>query len=248
MRIPGNSDTLAQLRQLTALNVDQDELDSLAEELKQARGLGDAVPNIKVRTVRRKLRTLKTGAEPGPSGWRNTALIAMGARPGGSEVLTRWCRMYAAGSLDAREAALLSSVCLVPLDKGGGKVRPIALGEVLAKLAQATLLDTIEKDLRRTLEPHQLSVRTPGGAEQLARTLRAWTARPGKRVLMQLDLKKRLRSDVPEQHPPGSHPPVPRPGATTCATVAARGYAGMDANRRRVGKFHEPPRRMAGQP
>ena len=65
--------------------------------------------------------------------------------------------MYARGSLRTEEAALLSSVCLVPLDKGGGKIRPIALGEVLAKLAQATLLDTIEKDMRRTLEPHSQS-------------------------------------------------------------------------------------------
>ena len=87
----------------------------------------------------------------------------MGERPGGAEVLTRWCRVYAAGELDVAEATLLSTVCLIPLDKGEGKIRPVALGEVPAKLAQAALLDTIEKSLRRTLEPHQLSVRTHMG-------------------------------------------------------------------------------------
>ena len=90
------------------------------------------------------------------------------------EVLTRFCRAYAAGSLTTHETALWSSVCLVPLDKGGGKIRPIALGEALPKLAQATLIDTIAPQLRSTLEPRQLSVRVPGGAETLARALRAW--------------------------------------------------------------------------
>ena len=96
--------------------------------------------------------------------------------------------MYAMGTIEPRDAALWSSVCLVPLDKGGGKVRPIALGEALPKLAQAVLLDTMEKQLRASFEPHQLSVRTPGGAEILARTLRSWMALPDDRNILQIDL------------------------------------------------------------
>ena len=147
------------------------------------------VPTIRVRTVRRKLRTVKRGAEPGPSGWRNSLLVAIGERPTGAQELTRWCRQYSLGAIPARDAHLWSSVQLVPLDKGGSKVRPIALGEALPKLAQACLLDTIEPHLRSTFEPHQLSVRTAGGAEILVRTLRAWMAKPGKNVLLQIDLK-----------------------------------------------------------
>ena len=93
------------------------------------------------------------------------------------------------GALHPWDASLWSSVCLVPLDKGGGKIRPIALGEALPKLAQAALLDTLEAQLRQAFEPQQLSVRSPGGAEVLARTLRAWTAQPEGRLLLQLDLK-----------------------------------------------------------
>ena len=119
-------------------------------------------------------------------------LVLVGERPQGCEALTRWCRQYAAGALQQWDAQMWASVCLVPLDKGGGKIRPIALGEALPKLAQATLLDSIEKHLRSSFEPHQLSVRTPAGAEVLARTLRAWTCRPDGRFILQIDLKTRL--------------------------------------------------------
>ena len=188
-RIPGTAETTGQLEALTALPVDDQERAALREQLEAAYACVSEVPPIKVRTLRRKLRTIKRGAEPGPSGWRNATLVLVGERPQGCEVLTRWCRQYARGAMYPWDAKLWASVCLVPLDKGEGKIRPIALGEVLPKLAQATLLDTLEKQLRQSFEPRQLSVRSPGGAEVLARTLRAWTARPDGRVLLQLDLK-----------------------------------------------------------
>ena len=97
----------------------------------------------------------------------------------------------------------------------------------MAKLARATLLDTIEKDLRLTLEPHQFAVRTPGGAEQLARTLRAWTAAAGSRVLVQLDLKN-ARPHVSKHHIARRRTALPRLGATNGPTVAARSDLGVD--------------------
>lgn len=188
-RVPGTASTAEQLKDLTALPVDAEERAATAEEVRRARACTAQVPNIRVRTVRRKLRVIKRAAEPGPSGWRNGMLQLIGDRPTGCEALTRFCRAYSRGALTAEESTLWSSVCLVPLDKGGGKVRPIALGEALPKLAQATLLDTLGDRLRRTFEPQQLSVRVPGGAETLARALRAWTRGSVGRILLQLDLK-----------------------------------------------------------
>ena len=188
-KVPGTAATAEQLRDLTALPVDDAEREATAEQVRLAKACEAAVPNIRVRTVRRKLRVLKRAAEPGPSGWRSGMLQLVGGRPTGCEALTRFCRAYAKGSLSADESVLWSSVCLVPLDKGGGKVRPIALGEALPKLAQATLLDTIGDKLRRVFEPRQLSVRVPGGAETLARALRAWTRGDAGRALLQVDLK-----------------------------------------------------------
>ena len=188
-RVPTDENTLRQLRDLTAMPVDDEERSATREQVQQARACWQDVPLIKCRTVRRKLRTVKRGAEPGPSGWRNAMLVMMGERPHGCQELTRWCRLYATGSLEAEHATLWASVCLVPLDKGGGKIRPIALGEALPKLAQAVLLDSMDTHLRRSFEPSQLSVRTPGGAETLARTLQSWMANPAGRHILQIDLK-----------------------------------------------------------
>ena len=58
------------------------------------------------------------------------------------------------------------------------------------KLAQAVSVDMCSAALRRLLEPRQLSVRTPGGAELLASMLRAWVRRDTGEVLLQLDLAK----------------------------------------------------------
>ena len=44
---------------------------------------------------------------------------------------------------------------VVALNRGGGKVRPIALGEALTKLAQAVLIDVLASALRMGFEPVQ---------------------------------------------------------------------------------------------
>ena len=233
-RVPGTADTRDQLEALTALPVDEAERVAIREQVDTALACSDQVPLIKVRTLRRKLRTIKRGAEPGPSGWRNAHITLIGERPHGVEELTRWARAYATGSLCPWDARLWSSVILVPLDKGGGKIRPIALGEALSKLAQAVLLDTIQAHLRSSFEPHQLSVRTPGGAELLVRTLRAWTAAPEGRSLLQLDLKNAYGADVQEQDASRRHTALPSPGTPASATVGARGIMGMDEGESRM--------------
>ena len=82
-------------------------------------------------------------------------LVMIGERPTGCAELTRWCRQFAVGATAAHDAPLWASVCLVPLDKGEGKVRPIALGEALPKLAQAVLLDSMDGALAQVVRPHQ---------------------------------------------------------------------------------------------
>ena len=55
------------------------------------------------------LRIVRHGAEPGPSGWRNSMLVMIGERPNGAVELTRWCRQYAIGAIAAHDARLTSS-------------------------------------------------------------------------------------------------------------------------------------------
>ena len=74
-----------------------------------------------------------------------------------------------------------NAALIVPLDRDGTRVRPIALTEALVKLAQGTLMERIHRKLRKNAEPSktksegkaqhigQFSVRTPTEAEVLAR-------------------------------------------------------------------------------
>lgn len=144
------------------------------------------------KTTRRKLlrrvRLLRRGAEPGPSGWRNSHIAALAKKAAGAQALQAWTETWAAGSFASDEMQLWASVSLAALDRGNGKVRPIALGEALAKLSMGVVVDSMRASLPDMFRRLQLSVGTPGGAELLARAMRGWLASLGGDVVLQLDL------------------------------------------------------------
>ena len=93
-----------------------------------------------------------------------------------------------------------NAAVIVPLDRDGIRVRPIAVTEALVMLAQGTLMERIHRKLRKNAEPSktksegkaqhigQFSVRTPMGAEVLARIVRGWWKDRPTETLVQLDL------------------------------------------------------------
>ena len=145
----------------------------------------------RIRTVKRRLRVMRPGAEPGPSGWRNSHLALVGRRPAGAECLARWCRTWAQSTWPAECASAWTQAIIVPLNKDteGIGVRPIALGEALLKLAEAIAVDETAPALRAFLEPAQVAVRTPGGAELVAHMVRTWTQEHPEHALVQVDLR-----------------------------------------------------------
>ena len=56
------------------------------------------------------------------------------------------------------------------------------------KFAEGVQLDAVASLLRKVLEPHQLSVRTPGAVEAIVRGMRQWTCMHPDRTLVELDL------------------------------------------------------------
>lgn len=177
-----------QVRALLAMTVDEEERLATAAQRQSALLHADEVPRITTKSVRRKLRVLKAGAEPGPSGWRNSHLQLMGATPGGAALLARWTQQWALGRITALEARLWGGALVAPIQKGEDKVRPIALTEAIVKLSEAVLVDLVAPSLRAAMEPRQLSVRTPGAVEALARSLRHWVTAKPHLTLVELDL------------------------------------------------------------
>ena len=190
----GTAATWKKVTDLVAGEVTVAEMQATAREAQEARKAVEAVPRIKMRTVKRKLRVIKSGAQPGPSGWRNSHLREMAGAWSGRDALCQWSQAWANGEIPACTMELWCGALIAPLnrDAEGAKIRPIALGEVLAKFAQAVLVDQAAPALRGALEPFQTSVRMPGGAEVVARTLRDWAegeeAEAGT-ALLQVDLR-----------------------------------------------------------
>ena len=67
-RVPANEDTLTKLQDLTAMPVDATEGEETQQQGEAAKACWHHVPLIRVRTVRRKLRTVQRGADRGRVG------------------------------------------------------------------------------------------------------------------------------------------------------------------------------------
>ena len=97
-KAPSDERTLAMGTALVGEAAPPAEIAATAAAVDSALRLRHASTTCKVRTVKRKGRTLRAGAEPGPSGWRNSHLQAMLRRAGGPEAVATWCRQWTAGT------------------------------------------------------------------------------------------------------------------------------------------------------
>ena len=92
---------------------------------------------------------------------------------------------------------LLSGASLVALPKAEGGLRPIAVGETLRRVVGKCLLTGVKEDMRSRLEPLQVGVGTPRGAEAAVHAARQWTERHAAdphRILVKVDLENAFNS------------------------------------------------------
>ena len=103
---------------------------------------------------------VQLAAEPGPGGWRKADLAAIGRPDGGPAVLCDWISTWTQAVVPPKTAKLWTAPTIAPLDCGPKKaepgqtmqqpcprkLRPIALAEVLVKLAESCVMEQhIEK-------------------------------------------------------------------------------------------------------
>jgi hypothetical protein len=148
-------------------------------------------------SIRKVISSLPKGSAPGPSGWtfEHIQAVAQGSAAGMDAVLS-FVNVLLAGDLP--DWPDLRACRLVPLEKGGGKVRPIAVGEVWLRLAAKCAMVECSA-IGRQLAPLQMGVGTPGGAHCMGHAFQSGLhAHPGD-VTLQLDCKNAFNT-VSRQH------------------------------------------------
>ena len=122
---------------------------------------------------------LRSGAAPGPSGFRNRHLLIMLQSAFGIDTVANFAHIVADGKLSGVAHTLWHAAILEPVDQGeqndgSRKVRPIGLGEALLKFSETVALDMAEREIKLWLEPAQRGIATPDGVVQVIRIMRGW--------------------------------------------------------------------------
>ena len=129
-------------------------------------------PDVQVRLdpilFRRRLRRAPRGSAPGPTGLRTDHLHCLLASPACLDLLRCVCGPVLSGQLEEL-ADFLAYTVLVPLAKGRGGVRPLALPDAVRRLAASVLCAQLKDTLAAALYPDTLAVGTPGAAEVAAK-------------------------------------------------------------------------------
>ena len=117
----------------------------------------------------------------GPSGWRSSHLKEMlkaRCKQSFLSALAAFCTRIANGSFSAECMAVITAARLVPIGKPSGGLRPIAVGDVLRRLAGKLLMDVIIAKTTEHLRPEQVGVQVPNAAETAARKVGLWAEMP----------------------------------------------------------------------
>ena len=123
---------------------------------------------VSQRTVHRRILGARGTAHPGPSGERNRHVAALLSCPRALDTLSRWVWAWQFASLPSSVREPWMDALLVPLDKGGGKARPILLQEALLKLATGAVTASTARRLEARLRPWQYGAGGEGGAVRMA--------------------------------------------------------------------------------
>ena len=119
------------------------------------------------------LKSTPRGSAPGPSGLRFEHLKVCSEVRDLCDCLCGIVQKVAAGGPGPVVGRALASARLIALAKGGGDVRPIAVGEVLRRLVARSICIQERATMADIFSPVQYGVATPGGLDQVVHQIQA---------------------------------------------------------------------------
>jgi hypothetical protein len=151
-----------------------------------------AAANITADEVFNAIVSHRDGKAPGPSGWTEELLFHACACPTTKRAVTAIISDIANNRVSSTVARRLRQCRLVALGKEGGGLRPIAVGEVLARVAGTVVLNRCLPFLRETFLHEGQYALERGGCETIIHLCRQ--ALSGDNVLVTLDCKNAFNS------------------------------------------------------
>ena len=156
--------------------VDQNILDQLQEKHpnyeKKLKMDFNSCPSIKLDEVfvKKSIKSFCKGSAGGPDGMRVEFLKKWSKGPTGElflKTLVRFLDLIIQGKFCKKFAEYFSGATLIPLRKPDGGVRPIAVGNVMRRLACKCALKSVGDQVPSKLLPNQFGVCIQGGAESI---------------------------------------------------------------------------------
>jgi hypothetical protein len=126
--------------------------------------------NVPLAIVKKALAGMHSDSAPGPSGLSVNKIKQLATAEDGAQAITRITNRILNGTEQCKERLLASR--LIPLIKSSKKVRPIAIGEVITRLAGRVLLRSQLKEISNYLKPLQKGVAEAAGTEKIVHQVR----------------------------------------------------------------------------
>jgi len=147
----------------------------------------DQVRALLAEQARKALGRYKPRAGPGPNGSRfehwGTVASDNVAWDAAAEVVV----MFLLGECPQEALVANMGARLIALRKPNGKIRPVACGAVLRRLATRTVCAVFREDIRKACGEHQFAVGRRAGCEQVHKTITALTSARGDYAVLAFD-------------------------------------------------------------
>jgi Reverse transcriptase (RNA-dependent DNA polymerase) len=139
----------------------------------------DAITPNGRKDLRHVLRKLNNGSAAGPSGMNGAHLAAIAGDNDCLVGIARLMQDICNGVIEGPLREYILSSTLIPLDKGNGKVRPIAIGEQLKRAADVWMNSQVLGAATELCKPHQFGIGIRGGIEKALHAVQAMLSAPG---------------------------------------------------------------------